>query len=125
MANKDGEKKKRTLKGDLQRLGHYLGLYPNDPHGRLVKQPPAPEKPDLSCGVQGCNITRSHRHVPLRFDYTFDASGEPEPMSNPGPNHPANRGAHFEQGSTEHLPEGVVSLNAYRESKAKRKPEGY
>jgi hypothetical protein len=31
------------------------------------------------------------------------------------------RSEHFDTGATEHLPEGVVSLNKYRESKAARK----
>lgn len=29
----------RTLRGDLQKVGHWLGLYPDDPHGKLIKNP--------------------------------------------------------------------------------------
>ena len=122
----DGDKKRgRTLRGDLQRLGHFLGLYPDDEHGKHVLQPKKPSTPaptTSKCTEPGCDIAERHKHVPLR--YTLHDPEEDEPMSHPGPNHPANR-AHFDTGSKEHLPEGVVSLNAYREAKARKRPEGY
>lgn len=122
MADDSDKKKPRTLRGDLQRLGHFLGLYPDDEHGKHViqpKTPAAPKKP--SCTTPGCDVQERHMHAPLRYEYTFE---DDEPMHTPGPAHPAHR-AHFDQGSAEHLPEGVVSLNAYKEAKANRKPKGY
>jgi hypothetical protein len=123
MADEGGDKKKRTLRGDLQRLGHFLGLYPDDEHGKHVIQPKTPAAPKASsCTTPGCEISEKHAHGPLRYEYSFE--DDDAPMHTPGPTHPANR-AHFDKGSAEHLPEGVVSLNAYKEAKAAKRPPGY
>lgn len=106
----------KKVKKTARDVGESLGLYPEEPSA------PAPAaKKGKPCGEAGCDISDVHRHAPLRYEYKFDDNDEP--MGTPGPNHPANR-AHFDHGSAEHLPEGVVSLNAYRESKNKR-PPGY
>lgn len=111
----DKKPPKRTLRGDLQRLGHFLGLYPDDEHGKHLIQPKTPAAPKkASCTTPGCDVAETHRHVREEVVPMDDMHASLR-----------MRPKHFEQGSTEHLPEGVVSLNAYREAKANRKPAGY
>lgn len=81
-------------------VGEYLGLYPDKPE-------PATTTKSLTTPLDTSKIRMAN------FQKTKDKlTGVTRPQ-------------HFDQGSTEHLPEGVVSLNAYRESKAAKKPEGY
>jgi len=89
------------------------------------------------CGVDGCDVSETHRHPTVIKD----------DMGTPSDKHPAHRGlvnaghkfydqnlsdmdnkarnAHFEHGASEHLSGNVVSLAAFARKKASRKPEGY
>lgn len=95
----------KKVKKTAKNVGESLGLYPEN-------ETPPSTKPDRLCGVGDCSITGIHRHpnVPIA-----------ERQSEIAP----SREAYFETGSAEHLPEGVVSLNKYREQKKSRRPEGY
>lgn len=107
---------KKAAKGAAE----YLGLYPEDEDTNVT---PIEKSPCNSDNPSNCDIREPHKHVNNRVPYSPAVEAD---LDNSVSSHPAaTRPQHFDTGATEHLPEGVVSLNKYRESKAARRPQGY
>lgn len=107
-----------------------LGKIKNSPAGDMVRKAGKSVMGAIfepgSCGSFSCNVSDEHTHGTTKSGTDFvSIAGKPindEPMSNPGPNHPASRSANLHRGATEHM-DNVVDLDAYR--KKKQPPEGY
>ncbi len=94
------------VKKTARKTGEALGLYPEE------EQQKQSQPVKRLCGTEDCTISGIHRHptVPvIKRDAEVSQS----------------RSSHFDIGSQEHLPKNVVSMSAFKASKAAKRPEGY
>lgn len=109
----------KDIKKAAKGAAEYLGLYPEDEHTNIT---PIKKAPCNSSDPGSCDIREPHKHTNNRVPYSPAVEADLDASVS---RHPGTRPEHFNLGATEHLPEGVTSLSAYREAKAARRPQGY
>ena len=142
MSKKRWDVKNSSIVSDIKKVarktGEALGLYPEEEQQKASQ-----------CGVDGCEITESHRHPTVisspedrrkatqQSNFEAVKSRVTAPVAGALDDHiqsaqanaPASLGldrvSHFQAGASEHLPKNVVSMKDFKAKQMSRKGRGY